>query len=100
LARAEEETDMETTTEKQQVQFRCVDKPGSEVFVAGTFNAWNPHRNRLREHGRSGVYTTTLRLPKGQYEYKFVVNGEWRADDGCLEAVLNGFGSQNSVVSV
>jgi hypothetical protein len=45
-----------------------------------------------------GFYTTTMKLPAGRYEYKFVVNGEqWKSDPGNLETA--GYYG-NSVVDV
>lgn len=82
----------------KRVKFEIQAEPGSEVYVAGTFNSWNPKQNKLRE--KTGVYSATLLLPKGRYEYKFVINGVWCVDPKCQEWVPNNYGSLNSVVSV
>jgi len=84
--------------ELQEVTFTfCVER-GSEVFVAGTFNDWDATRNRLV--WRDGAYAVTLKLAKGRYEYKMVVNGTWCMDPECPDWVPNGFGSLNSVIVV
>jgi len=36
----------------------------------------------------------------GRYEYRFVVDGQWRDDPACTERVPNGFGSENCVLRV
>ena len=46
------------------------------------------------------VYETTLHLPPGRYEYKFLINGTWCADPECTEWVRNHVGSLNSVIRV
>ena len=71
---------------------------GSEVYVAGTFNEWNAKKNKLAY--KSGSYATTLMLPKGRHEYKFVIDGVWCVDPECPEWTPNGLGSLNSVLNV
>jgi hypothetical protein len=75
--------------------------PGAHrVALAGTFNQWDRGAALLVPAGTSGVWTTTLALPVGQYQYAFVVDGaRWVVDPGA-PAVDDGFGRRNSVVSV
>ncbi len=68
--------------------------------LAGTFNNWDWNRTPLRQDAQ-GAWKTTLWLPPGRYEYRFVVNGsQWLSDPGAKEAVPNGVGGTNSVVRV
>jgi 1,4-alpha-glucan branching enzyme len=61
--------------------FECHADPGSEVFVAGTFNNWKPSGfDKLRDRKRDGTFRTLLQLRKGRHEYKYQVNGEWLSD--------------------
>ena len=87
------------TTERR-VKFELSVQPGSQVFVAGTFNNWNPTANSLKDNPGSGHCKTTLVLPPGRHEYKFIVNGEWRTDANCAESAPNDQGSLNSVITV
>ena len=81
------------------VTFTIAAAPDVPVFLAGTFNDWNTESIRLE--GVDGVYSTTLQLAPGSYEYKFVVNGFWTMDpDPSREWVPNGLGTLNSVVVV
>ena len=50
---------------------------GSRVAVAGTFNDWSSDRDLLTDLEGTGHFSTTLELPEGRHEYKFVVNGHW-----------------------
>ena len=86
--------------ELRPVTFEIRAEPGSTVHIAGTFNNWDPQNDRLRDDAGIGVYTATLRLPAGRYEYKFIVNGVWCIDPECTEWARNDFGSLNSVVHV
>lgn len=82
------------------VRFELSAAPGSDVFVAGTFNHWSPTANALTDNPDSGHFTTALRVPSGAHEYKFVVNGVWTVDPQCAERVENDCGSLNSVLRV
>ena len=84
----------------KKVSFELAVEPGSEVFVAGSFNDWDPRQHRMHDNPGSGHCKITLALPRGRHEYKFVVNGEWREDPNCLESAPNSVGSLNSVISV
>ncbi len=53
------------------------------VYLAGGFNEWNATGRRMDGPDADGRYTTTITLPAGDHEYKFVVNGDqWRSDPG------------------
>jgi len=84
----------------KKVEFQVTAEPGSEVYVAGSFNNWDPKKNRMKDNPGSGHCKATLVLPPGRYEYKFVVNGEWISDPNCAESALNNQGSLNSVINV
>jgi 1,4-alpha-glucan branching enzyme len=82
----------------KRVKFAIQAAPDSEVYVAGSFNAWDAKKNRMKY--KDGTWSTTLVLPPGRHEYKFVVNEVWCVDPGCTEWAPNSFGSLNSVVMV
>ncbi len=87
-----------TRDKKRRVQFRAAAPLGSAVFVAGSFNKWDPRATPMKE-GPGGYAATVLLLP-GRYEYKFVINGEWVTDSRGFETVPNGVGSRNSVMVI
>jgi hypothetical protein len=49
--------------------------PGETVTVAGSFNHWDPFMYELREYPE-GLYTLSLPLPPGTYQYLFFHRGE------------------------
>ena len=70
------------------------------VSVAGDFNGWNPSETTM-ERSDGGVWTTTIPLKPGRYQYMFVIDGkQWIADPLANEAARDGFGSQNAVLDV
>jgi 1,4-alpha-glucan branching enzyme len=81
-----------------EVQFRVAVKEAKAVSVAGTFNDWDPKKTPLKKNGEG--WHTTLALPRGHYEYRFIVDGQWMADPNAAEAVPNPFGSSNSVLNI
>jgi len=85
-------------TKARRVKFQLQAEPGCEVYLAGTFNSWNPRKNKMKY--ANGMYTTTLTLEPGRYEYKFVIDGVWCVDPACTEWAPNGLGSLNSVITV
>lgn len=76
-------------------------QPGAQsVSVAGDFNGWNPGQTKL-ERSEGGVWTATIPLKPGRYQYMFVIDGkQWIADPLAGEASGDGFGSENAVLDV
>lgn len=71
------------------------------VAIAGDFNNWNPQENILQDPDGDGIWTATLKLPPGRYEYMFVLNGEkWLPDPNALRYVKDGFGNRNAILEV
>ncbi len=70
------------------------------VSVAGDFNGWNPARTPL-ERSDGGMWTATIPLSPGRYQYMFVIDGtQWIADPLATEEATDGFGSHNAVLDV
>ncbi len=82
------------------VTFSVRAEPGSKVFLAGTFNNWNPTAMVMTDDKGDGVYTATLYLPAGAHAYKFVIDGTWCADPECADCVQNEHGTLNSLKHV
>lgn len=85
---------------RKKVTFQFRAEPGSRVYLAGTFNNWDPTAKPLTDTKGEGVFSSTLMLAPGRYEYKFVVNGVWCVDPECPEWVANDQASLNSVLTV
>ncbi len=82
------------------VTFTIHAEKGKAVYVAGEFNQWNPTAKKLAYKARSGIYTATLKLAAGSYQYKFVIDGTWCADPENANSVPNDQGTFNSVIEV
>ena len=85
---------------KKRVSFVIEEAPGKIVCIAGSFNDWNPDKKRLEYKESKGVYSGFIMLESGTYEYKFVVDGEWRLDENNHSFSHNDFGTLNSMIVV
>ncbi len=71
------------------------------VAVVGSFNEWNAEENQMKYVPEIGMWVFRTRLPAGDYEYVFLVDGETVVQDP--QSVLSkddGFGNRNSVILV
>jgi hypothetical protein len=84
----------------KEVSFELHMPDASEVSVIGEFNNWAPDAGQMRKKG-SGRWTLTLILPRGSYQYKFLVDKKAKITDPSNENVEpDGFGGMNSVLTV
>ena len=61
------------------VRFEYRDRAARYVSVAGEFNGWNAVNHQLSLE-KVGLWSAELRIPAGEYAYKFVVDGRWLLD--------------------
>ena len=80
---------------------RISDSKAHTVAIAGDFNGWNPQANLLEDPEGDGIWTGTLKLEPGRYEYMFVMDGEkWLPDPNALRYVKDGFGNKNAILEI
>jgi hypothetical protein len=72
------------------------------VHLAGEFNGWDSGATAMADEDGDGVWTVTLELAPGRYEYKFVVDpgASWEPDAGNPERVGDNHGGENSVLII
>ena len=86
-----------TTTEKvKRTEFSISAPQAKSVYIAGDFNQWNPSSHPLRIDDK-GIWRISIALNPGQYEYRFLVDGELQNDPNCSSFVENPFGTSNSL---
>jgi len=77
------------------------DNKAHTVAIAGDFNGWNPQVNLLKSPDKDNIWTGTLKLQPGRYEYMFVIDGkEWVSDPNAIRYVKDGFGNKNAVLEI
>ena len=86
--------------------FTCQSDTADAVFLAGSFNDWNPMETPM-VRDEYGHWTASLNLAPGRYEYKFVVDGDWCCEPectvpnvDCTHCIMNDFGTMNRVLAV
>ncbi len=93
-----EKKGMSRTIRKKRVHFTYNDPEAQSVLVTGTFCDWQDGYALKKD--RTGLWKTTVSLLPGHYEYRFIVDGEWRDDPQCTDRVPNAFGGENCVLYV
>lgn len=77
-----------------------IDATGArQVFLAGSFNDWKVDSIPLKK-ASGDRWEVELDLPSGTYEYRFIVDGEWKSDPQAKDYVPNVYGSFNSIIQV
>lgn len=84
---------------KRRVTFSLSAPDAQKVAVAGGFNAWDESAGSMKRNSE-GVWQKTVMLAPGDYEYKFMVDGEWLTDPDNPEIRPNCFGTFNSFLTV
>ncbi|MDH5235468.1 MAG: glycogen-binding domain-containing protein [Gemmatimonadota bacterium] len=80
------------------VRFVFVDPTASRVALAGDFNGWSAEARPLTASGENGIWSVTIPLGSGRYEYAFVVDGKRWVADPFAARVSDEFGGESSVI--
>ncbi len=71
------------------------------IALVGEFNNWDPKGFALTDSDSDGVWQASVMLPPGEYEYKFVINGEkWVPDPMNPRKIPDGWQGFNSLRTV
>ena len=87
------------SVKKTETEFSLLAPQAESVFLSGDFNQWNISSHPLKK-GKDGKWKISLSLNPGQYQYRFLVDGEWQNDPSSTEFVANPFGTSNCLKSV
>ncbi len=68
-----------------------------KIQLVGDFSGWKPMEMKKQKDGQ---FVALVPLPQGTYEYKFIVDGQWRVDPDNSAWALNPYGTLNSVAQV
>ncbi len=84
---------------KQKVSFSYSAPEAERVLLVGDFTGWQEAPLLLKKDNQ-GVWNKSISLPPGTYEYRLLVDGEWRNDPQCQTRRRNQFGGENCVCVV
>jgi len=85
---------------KTKVVFHYQAPENSQVQIAGDFNDWTPENLQLAMGKNGAIWRKSIILSAGDYQYKFLIDGNWRQDPESMGIIDDPFGSKNSVISV
>ena len=85
--------------ESDVVIFRNHKPEANEIQIAGDFNDWMPHTTPMRRLP-DGDFEARLKLPRGRYRYRLVVDGRWSHDLFNPAIETNEYGELNSVIEI
>jgi chromosome partitioning protein len=97
------ETEIAHDSATREVIVRFKDESAGDVRIAGDFNGWVPDRgvrSLIASEGQTRVWTKVLKLAPGTYQYRYVVDGEWREDPSNPQSVPGPTGQPNSILHV
>ena len=86
--------------ERKSVTFTVHAEAGQDVRLAGCFTDWETKAKKMTFKKTNGVYSATVKLAPGEYQYKFIIGDKWVADDQNTEFVPNDKGTFNSKIVV
>ena len=69
------------------------------VSLMGDFNGWNEKKHPMMK-GKHGMWKKIIMVPPGQYEYRFLVDGQWRNDPANDQICANCFGGTNNIMKI
>ena len=78
------------------VTFTVHAEAGQDVRLAGSFTDWETKAKKMTFKKTNGVYSATVKLAPGEYQYKFIIGDKWATDDQNAEFVPNDKGTFNS----
>ena len=78
------------------VTFTVHAEAGQDVRLAGSFTDWETKAKKMTFKKTNGVYSATVKLAPGEYQYKFIIGDKWATDDQNTEFVPNDKGTFNS----
>ena len=78
------------------VTFTVHAEAGQDVRLAGSFTDWETKAKKMTFKKTNGVYSATVKLAHGEYQYKFIIGDKWTTDDQNAEFVPNDKGTFNS----
>ena len=84
------------TVDSEWVEFSFFRPNARHVFLAGEFNQWR-QRELPMLRGEAGYWTARLRLPAGEFRFRYCADGEWFADFAAFGVEPGRFGLDSIV---
>jgi len=86
--------------EKGEIIFKYYDPNAREVQIAGDFTDWKPVKDLMSVQKGNKLWSGALPLKAGIYQYKYIVDGEWKIDPFNPKVTDGEVGIKNSLLEV
>jgi len=90
---------MQKKTKRRRITFSFNAPEAGRVFLVGEFNNWDRAKHPMKCDD-NGLWTKTIMLEPGVYEYKFLEDENWMLDTKNENTRRNGYGTLNSLITV
>jgi len=90
---------MQKKTKRRRTTFSFSAPEAGKVSLVGEFNNWDSSKHPMKCDD-NGLWTKTVMLEPGIYEYKFLADENWMTDTKNEHSRLNGYGTLNSLIKV
>jgi 1,4-alpha-glucan branching enzyme len=84
---------------RRRIKFTLTAKAAKKVYLVGDFNEWDEKANPMKKSA-DGTWARSVLLFPGNYEYKFLVDGDWKEDPLNPNRCRNQFDTYNCIVEV
>ena len=83
------------------LQFSLYAPQAHSVALIGDFNGWGSAAEVKLEPSANGIWSVTVPLAAGRYQYAFLLDGQrWVTDPRAERHVNDDFGRQNAVITI
>lgn len=84
------------TVQDNWAEFSFYRPDADDVFVAGDFNEWR-HGQLAMSPDDNGYWTARLRLPAGEFKFRYCADGQWFTDYAAFGVEPGRFGMDSIV---
>ena len=77
---------------KKSYTFKYNANESSDVYITGTFNNWE----KIKMTNENNIWKYYIDLDEGTYEYKFIINDEWKHDE--KQPIITNNGIINNII--
>jgi hypothetical protein len=77
---------------KKKHTFKYNANESSDVYITGTFNNWE----KIKMTNENNIWKYDIDLDEGTYEYKFIINDEWKHDE--KQPIITNNGIINNII--
>jgi 1,4-alpha-glucan branching enzyme len=90
---------IQVSPKTKKVNFTISDLDAKKVFLVGDFNRWDERKHPMKKL-KNKSWKLEVKLPAGEYKFKYLVDGNWINDPVAHKYVPNIYGGEDSVVVV